>query len=474
METNNTPNTAAFSKQIDLKLLLSIFATGTMTFSGIVVETAMNVTFPTLMREFHINTATVQWITTGYLFILALIIPLSAYLKRKYKMKHLFAAASTLFILGTALCAMAPNFPLLLAGRLVQGAGTGIALPLMFNIILEQVPASKLGLMIGIATLITGTAPAVGPLAGGYIVKIYSWRMIFVFLLPLLFFSFLLGIFSIRQIKQTETTFFKYGQYAILVLAFSLFIAAVSRASSLGFFHIQILCLLFLTLLCFYVFGRTCAKSENPIINIAIFKNRFFVCSLFALTMIIFVCLGLGFIIPNYAQLVYNENSFVSGCLLLPGCISAAILAPLAGKMYDRFSAKLPILSGCSCIMLSLGLFYAFAQNLSNHSIIAFYLCFAVGQGLAFGTTTTNALRQLNEKERTDANAIINTLQQMAAAFGTSFVSTIISASQENTAIPFADATKNGSENAFLLLLFCTAIALSCSMYVIFSRQEKH
>lgn len=466
--TQNMTESVVVPKTIDLKLLLSILATGAMTFGGIVAETAMNVTFPTLMKEFQVNTAAVQWITTGYLFILALIIPLSAYLKRKYKMKNLFAAASFLFILGTVVCAAAPNFSFLLAGRIIQGMGTGIALPLMFNIILEQVPLGKLGLMIGIATLITGTAPAVGPLAGGYIVKIYSWRMIFVFLIPLLVTAFFLGIYSIRQITPTETPVFQYRQYAVLVIAFILFISAVSLASSLGFAHLKVLGLYCLTLFCFYLFYRICNKSNAPLINISIFKNRFFVCSLFSLIMIIFICLGLGFIIPNYAQLVYGENSFTAGCLLLPGCVCAAFLAPFAGKIYDRFSRKLPILAGSVSIFLSLGLFFFSAQNLTNGSIIVFYLFFAAGQGLAFGTSTTNTLRQLSEKDSMDANAVINTLQQMAAAFGTSFVAAIIAASQSKSGISFAKATVDGSQDAFLLL-FCLAGLIFCSnLYVMF------
>ena len=123
-------------KKIDLKLILSIVATGIMSFSGVVVETAMNVTFPSLMEEFQIGTSSVQWITTGYLLV-----------------------------------------------RLIQGVGTGIALPLMFNITMEQVPEEKLGVMMGTASLITAMAPAVGPSLGGFIVNHFGWRMVFIALL---------------------------------------------------------------------------------------------------------------------------------------------------------------------------------------------------------------------------------------------------------------------------------------------------
>lgn len=136
-------------KKIDLKLILSIVATGIMSFSGVVVETAMNVTFPSLMEEFQIGTSSVQWITTGYLLVLA---------------------------------AVTPVFSLLLLGRLIQGVGTGIALPLMFNITMEQVPEEKLGVIMGTASLITAMAPAVGPSLGGFIVNHFGWRIVFILL----------------------------------------------------------------------------------------------------------------------------------------------------------------------------------------------------------------------------------------------------------------------------------------------------
>lgn len=170
-------------KKIDLKLILSIVATGIMSFSGVVVETAMNVTFPSLMEEFQIGTSSVQWITTGYLLVLAVIIPTSSYLKKRFRMKSLFMTAIILFIIGTVLAAVTPVFSLLLLGRLIQGVGTGIALPLMFNITMEQVPEEKLGVMMGTASLITAMAPAVGPSLGGFIVNHFGWRMVFIALL---------------------------------------------------------------------------------------------------------------------------------------------------------------------------------------------------------------------------------------------------------------------------------------------------
>ena len=187
------------NQQISTRVFLAIIAAGIMSFCGVVVETAMNITFPTLMKQFGVSTNTVQWMTTGYLLIVAIVVPLSATLKQNFKTKSLFLCANLMFILGVVIDSIAPTFPLLLLGRMIQGLGTGIALPLMFNIILEQVPIHKIGTMMGIGTLITSVAPAIGPTFGGSVVSSIGWRYIFICLLPLLVVSLILGIFNIQQ-----------------------------------------------------------------------------------------------------------------------------------------------------------------------------------------------------------------------------------------------------------------------------------
>ena len=123
-------------EKISPKVIRAVIAAGMLSFCGVVVETAMNITFPTLMKEFGITTSTVQWMTTIYLLVVASVVPLSAYLKRSFKTKSVFLTANLLFILGVLIDSIAPSFALLLVGRVIQGIGVGIALPLMFNIIL--------------------------------------------------------------------------------------------------------------------------------------------------------------------------------------------------------------------------------------------------------------------------------------------------------------------------------------------------
>lgn len=460
-------------KKIDLKLILSIVAAGMMSFSGVVVETAMNVTFPALMEEFQISTSVVQWITTGYLLVLAVIIPTSSYLKRRFPMKTLFITAITLFIIGTIMAAVTPVFSLLLLGRLIQGIGTGIALPLMFNITLEQVPEEKLGLMMGTASLITAMAPAVGPSLGGFIVNHFGWRMIFIALLPLLVLSFIMGVTSIRQVSDTRKVPFQVLDYLALAAGFSCFIFATSMASLAGWTSLPVAGLFSLSILCLAVCYHRCSHSKDPLIDMRVFSCLPFTLSVLVLVFIQFVCLGLGYLIPNYAQLVSGESAFTAGCLLLPGCLLGAFLSPISGRLLDRFGAARPILFGNLSIIFSLACFTLFSGELRLLPCIGFYMFFALGQGCSVGNTMTNGLRQLPPAQNADGNAVINTLQQLAGAIGTSVVTSIVAASQASLPDNVASATQQGSQKAFCLLAAVTILIFICSCGVFLSISKR-
>lgn len=454
------------TRVLDARLLFSIIAAGIMSFSGVVVETAMNVTFPTLMHEFNIGTSLVQWITTGYLLVLALIIPTSAYLKRRLATRSLFTAAISSFLGGTLLAAWSPYFNVLLIGRLLQGIGTGIALPMMFNIILEQVPGERLGFMIGIASLITAMAPAVGPSLGGMIVSYFGWRMIFVSLLPFLLLSAILGIKNIRQAGNLEQTSFNFGLYLLLIIGFSSLIFATSIASDFGWFSIEVLALFAICLIALTAFYKQSLNSNAPLLRVEIFRYLPYTLSTASLLLVGFICLGLGFLIPNYAQLVSHTDAFTAGYLLLPGCIIGAMLAPISGRLLDKFGAKRPILLGNASILVSVICYSLYPGELSSLLFIVFYLFFAFGQGFSMGTIMTNGLSQLPEELNADGNAAMNTLLQLAGAVGTAVISTIVATAQAANPSNIAHATMLGSRYGFFVLAVSAVLILCCSLKV--------
>jgi EmrB/QacA subfamily drug resistance transporter len=446
-------------EKISPKVVGAIVATGLMSFCGVMVETAMNITFPTLMREFHIATNTVQWMTTLYLLVVAAMVPLSATLKRRFKMRSLFLVAIMLFIAGVILDGLAPEFWVLLLGRGIQGLGTGIALPLMFNIILEQVPPSKRGMMMGVGTMITGVAPAIGPTFGGLVVSAMSWRFIFAFLLPVLIIALVLGITCIEQKSEPVAARIDRLSVGLIIVTFCGLIFGISSWGSQPFFSLSVAGALIVGILALIGFTYRSVTIQAPIINLRLFQTKAFVQCILAFAIIQIGSLSMSFLLPNYIQLVNHSGALIAGLVVFPGAAIGAVAGPLSGRWYDQSGAKAPLRTSVLISLLgTLGLL-AWGNHLANPLILVLYTLFMLGRGVGFGNIMTFGLNQLRTTDYADGNAIFNTVQQFTAALGISLAATIVAAGQAHSTSQ-AVGTATGSVHSFAVLVVLTVIEL--------------
>lgn len=444
-------------KKIETKTLLAVIAIGCMSFAGVIVETSMNISFPKLMNEFDVTLAQVQWITTIYLLTVALVVPLSTWLQKNYMSKTLFLIANLAFILGITLDALAPNFAVLLSGRVIQGIGTGIAIPLMFNTILEWVDLEHLGLMMGVGTLITAVAPAIGPTYGGIMVNLLGWRYIFVFLFPLLLFSLFTGLKNIRQKHLPVKTKLDWIGYISLVIAFIGMILGIGNLETAGLLNLTSGGALFIGLVALGFFVYHNQKSSIKLVELKIFKITSFSLHTLSFFLLQLISLGMAFILPNYIQLVLNQSATTAGLIVLPGAALGAIFAPISGRILDNFGARRPILIGVGATTVALVLFALKSLYLHSGLIIGLYLLMMFGIGLAYGNIMTSGLNFLTSQFKSDGNTVFNTIQQFAGAVGTSIVSIIIAASQNQSQLAFS--TAQGSSHA-LWLLACISLVV--------------
>jgi len=455
------------TKKVDLKLILAVIAAGLLSFCGVIVETAMNVTFPVLMRQFSINTATVQWLTTAYLLVVAIIVPISSFLKRRFRTKTLFVTANLLFMAGLLIDASAANFDSLVLGRIIQGLGTGIALPLMFNIILDWVPDQQKGMLMGVGTLITAIAPALGPTFGGLVISSLGWHWIFILLLPLLIVSLVFGCYAIRQAEPTVKTSFDVLGWLMIMLVFVGFTLAFSNLQNLSQQPGLIIGALVIGVLGLIGFVQRTRRTSQPLISLEIFKARSFDWHLLGFFLVQINALGLAFILPNYIQIVTGKSALLAGLFVLPGAAIGAAFAPLGGRLLDRFGAVKPILTGATILVIAIALFTVFGLRLTGMLILWFYILLMIGMGLTMGNTMTSGLSQLSLDQQADGNAVFNTLQQFAGATGTSIVSVLITLVQTHSSGTLAQRTALGSTVGFgflLVLILINLVVLTLAM----------
>lgn len=444
------------SDKIPAKVFAAIVATGLMSFCGVIVETSMNIAFPTLMREFGVSTNVISWMTSIYLLAISIIVPISAILKSSYKTKNLFLTANVLFLLGLIVDAIAPSFVFLLLGRVIQGIATGIALPLMFNIILEQVPKSKIGTMMGVGNLITGTAPALGPTFGGIVINNLGWRWVFYLLIPFIIISLLLGLWGIQQKSELVKQKIDVPSFLLIAIFFSGAIYGFSNLSSGNILEI-VLPLIFVVIAAILLVRRT-KSLEHPLLKLDLLKNKYFAATVLGFFLIQMISLGNAFLLPNYIQLTNNSTAMTAGLLVLPAGAVGAIMGPIGGNLLDKHGARNVTLAGVYLMISELAIFAIFSRNMSNIFIMLVYILYMGGMGMILGNVMTYTLSRIDKKWVTQGNAILSTVQQFAGAVGTSVTSAIVAVSQNAFHSKAGMPTAIGTQHAFIFLLIVAII----------------
>ncbi|WP_283583644.1 MFS transporter [Limosilactobacillus difficilis] len=440
-----------------------------MSFSGVIVETSMNIAFPTLMREFGISTNVVQWITSIYLLAISVVVPISAALKSSFKTKSLFLAANLLFMIGLLTDALAPAFPVILLGRVIQGIGTGIALPLMFNIIMEQVPKSRVGMMMGVGNLITGIAPALGPTFGGIVVNTLGWRWIFYFLLPLLLISLCLGRWGIEQKSVIRKVSIDKLSFTAIAVFFAGMIFGFSNLST-GQWQIVASAIVIALISLLALIWRSNLITQ-PLLNLQLLLNHTFAAYALGFFLIQLISLGNAFLLSNHIQLVNGKTALVAGLTVLPAGFAGAIMGPIGGTMLDKYGARRPILAGVSLMAVEGLSFAIFARHLSVVMIAFVYILYMGGMGMTLGNVMTAALTHLQPGQVLQGNAILNTIQQFSGAVGTSLTSAIVAASQAQMGSKGPLPTAIGTQHAYLFLLILNVIIIG--LFVKFAEGKK-
>lgn len=291
-------------------------------FVGMFSETSLNIALPSIMKAFNIETGTAQWLVTGYMLVIAIVLPLSSLLTKHFSTRGLVRFGLWDFIIGSIISAIAVSFPMLLVGRMIQGIATGIILPLMFSIAMRIFPPNKLGGALGMAALVIMFAPAIGPTISGIILGALSWRFIF-----WSFIIFLLIGWAIMEKNLTnvfEVTKPKVDWLAIILstISFGLIVFGISFLSS----NMAVaLIALVVGLIFLVVYIRQQLHANVPTLDFTVLKKPEFVTGS-VLVMINFgITLSAMYLLPMYLQNGLGVAVALTGIIMLPGGVSTRL-----------------------------------------------------------------------------------------------------------------------------------------------------
>ncbi len=444
-------------KSMRVSLFIVLFGS----FFGVLSSTMMTTALPSIMRVFHISYSSAQWLTNGYMLANALMIPTSAFLMKKFSFKSLFLTFSTIFLLGSLIGTIADQYLVLIIGRMVQAIGAGVMIPLVNVIAMRAADKKHRGSVMGIIGVVFNFSPIIGPTVSGFILDSLSWRYLFSLTMPFTLLSIILAIFFMPKVEhKTELIFNVKG---LLTASFGLLclLWAFSNIGEYNFVSFNILGLLILGSFFAFLFMKTQRHSQNPFINLNVFKHtQFNVANI--LNMILMVTMyGNTILLPILVQNVMHRSALISGLVLLPGAMVTFIMSPISGKMFDKYPVRNLVLIGITIDCIGTFLQVMINKNTSILTITLGQTIRQFGLVLVLIPIQTQALSFLPMDLVPDGVALYNTLRQVAASFGTALLIAIITISNQHENVGTITGELVGIKLGFLsclLLLFCCFI----------------
>jgi len=388
----------------------------------------LNVALPSIMVDLNIQDySTVQWLATGYMLVSGVLIPASAFLLTRFSNRQLFITSVAIFTAGTALAAFAPNFGILLTGRMIQAAGSSVMGPLLMNIMLISFPREKRGAAMGIFGLVMITAPAIGPTLSGYIVEYHDWRLLFEMILPLAIISLILAIWKSENVmEQNKQATLDYLSVVLSCIGFGGILYGCSSASADGWTDGIVLTTLIVGGMALIAFIVRQVNMEKPLLDLRAYKYPMFALGS-VISIVNSIAMFSGMILtPAYVQNVRGISPLDSGLMMLPGAVIMGIMSPITGKLFDRFGPRILALIGLTVTAISTYMLAHLQMDSSYAHIIWIYSLRLFGMSMVMMPIMTNGLNQLPTRLNPHGTAINNTAQQVAGSIGTAVLVTIM------------------------------------------------
>jgi MFS transporter, DHA2 family, lincomycin resistance protein len=437
-------------------------------FVMILNETIMSVALPALVVDLGVTIGTAQWLTSGFLLTMAVVIPVTGFLLQRWSPRRVFLASMSLFSSGTLIAALAPGFGMLMAGRVVQAVGTAVMVPLLMTSVIRLVPAERRGATMGTITVVIAVAPAIGPTLSGVILTTLGWRWMFWIVLPIALVALGAGARWLRVRSETRPVPLDLVSVLLSALGFGGLVLGLSllgeSARGVALVEPWLPTVVgVVALAAFVARQRRLQGAGRALLDLRPLTHRPFVLSVVLVVLSMMSLFGVLILLPLYLQDVLRVDPFVTGLAVLPGGLVMGLLGPVVGRLYDRIGARRLIIPGALVLAAALWAFTTLNGTSPLWEVVALHVVLVVGLSLMFTPLLTDALGQLPGDLDSHGSAIMATLQQVAGAAGTALFITVMTIFSSDPALA---ATVTGTRAAFVCAAVIATVALPLTLLV--------
>ncbi len=442
-------------------------------FVAILNETTMGIAIPHLNADLGIPPELGQWLTSAFMLTMAVVIPTTGFILQRFTTRQVFIAAMISFSLGTLVALVAPGFGVLLTGRVIQAAGTGIMMPLLMTTIMNVVPAQSRGRMMGRVGLVISLAPAIGPTLAGAVLETLHWRALFAIILPIALVSLFIGVKWMTNLGETRKVPLDVLSIPLAALGFGGIVFGLSQFGGEGgsgeAAGVIALVVGAVALALFVWRQLVLQRVDDALLDLRVFRSANFTFSVIIMTILALSMFGTLTLLPQYLQNVAGLNALESGLILLPGSVLMGLLGPVMGRVYDARGTRPLLIPGT--ILVSAALFYY--STVGEHTVwwvlIIVQAAMSVGLAMSFTPLFSASLGSLQRSLYSHGSAVLNTLQQVGGAAGVAVLTVTYSAilhAGEAEGLPTAVAGAPGARMAFLIAAIISLAAVALSPFV--------
>lgn len=448
-------------------------------FVAILNETTMGVAIPHLITDLGITALAAQWLTTAFMLTMAVIIPITGFLLRRFTTRTMFVAAMSLFSTGTLIAFLAPGFTVLLIARVVQASGTAIMMPLLMTTLMTVVPPAIRGRMMGRVSIVISLAPAIGPTLAGAILNNFEWRWIFGIVLPIAIVALAVGARWIHNLGETTHAPIDVLSVILSALGFGGLVFGLSQlgagghgagadaAAASAASTTTLIVALAVGVVSLGLFGWrqvVLQREDDALLDLRVFRSANFSLSMGQMVIMSMAFFGAITVVPLFLQDVLEVDPLTTGLVVLPGALAMGLAGPVIGRIYDSRGTTVLLVPGAIITSAMLWTYTTFSPATPVWLVAVTQTVLSFGLALSFTPLFTASLASLEPRFYSYGSAVVGTAQQVAGAAGIALMFGVMSAASSGATASGASgvaALSAGTHAAFL-----TAAILSLPLLV--------
>ncbi|TYK51210.1 MDR family MFS transporter [Actinomadura decatromicini] len=438
------------------------------TFVVILNETIMINAIPRLMTDLRVSEQAAQWLSTAFMLTMAAVIPVTGWFLQRVSTRRAYATAMGVFLAGTALAAVAPMFEVLLLARIVQASGTAVMMPLLMTTLMTVVPEKDRGRVMGNVTMAISVAPAMGPAVSGLILQLGSWRLLFAAVLPIAALITWRGLGKLENVGEPQLSTIDWFSVVAAAGGFGSLVYGLSRFGEGGAALPTAIVVTGLVLIAVFAARQLrLQRRGTPLLDLRILRHPTYALSLLLMSLGFMAMLGSMILLPIYLQNLRGLSPLQTGLLVMPGGLAMGLIGPTIGRLFDRFGARVLIVPGSVGIGLALAGFTQISLTMPYWQVLGLHALLMISLATTFTPVFTLGLGALPMRLYSHGSSMLGTLQQVAAAFGTALVVTVMAGRAESRVaegVGQAAAQLDGMRLAFVISAVLSAVMVGVAV----------